>query len=159
MSNNYHWGDGNLVTILPSQKTTENACDKYAKAAKRRAFVMKHVLSMYGRTNYKSHLFDTLNEAIEFRDYLIRHKLSQLPLNEDFEYHYLQDEDIYKLTYEEGWAVSEFSINQAEIDSAMSRYTIDFKERTIMDETCVHDPQKGLYIQSYNAFNKYEDDE
>lgn len=159
MKDIYHWGDGNLVTILPSQKTPENACDKCAKATKRSVFVMKHELSMYGRTNYKLHLFDTLNEAIEFRDYLIRHELSQLPLNEDFEYHYLQDEDIYKLTYEEGWAVSKFSINQREIDSAMSSYTLSFKERAMMDEASIHDPQKGLYIQSYNNFNKYEDDE
>ena len=37
--------------------------------------------------------------------------------------------------------------------------TASFEERKTMDETCVHDPQKGLYVQSYNNFNKYEDDE
>ena len=159
MKDIYHWGDGNLVTILPAQKITENTCDKCAKATKRNMFVMTHELSMCGRTNYKLHLFETLNEAAEFRDYLIRHELSQLPLDEDFEYHYLQDEDTYKLTYEEGWAISKFSINKREIDSAMSSYTLSFKERAMMDEASVHDPQKGLYIQSYNNFNKYEDDE
>ena len=61
MKDIYNWGDGNLMTILPPQKRTENTYDKCAKAAKRSVFVMEHVLSMYGRTNYKSHLFDTLN--------------------------------------------------------------------------------------------------
>ena len=120
---------------------------------KRVTFIMEHNVSAYGRTNYKMHLFDSLNEAKEFRAYLFRHCLSKLPLNADFEYKYIEEHDIYKLVYEDGWAIDEFNINQQEIDDAEDSYTLSFKERAMMDDKCIHDPENGLYIECYNEFN------
>lgn len=159
MNDNYHWGDGNLVAILPSPKTIENTCEKCIKAAKRVVFVMEHETAYFGRVKYKMHIFDTLNEAKEFRDYLIRYELSQMPLCADFEYKYDEDKDVFLLISEEGWNISYFRIYQEEDDGTVASYTLSFEERKTMDKACIHDPQKGLYVQSYNNFNKYDDDE
>ena len=145
------------VELCKSKGAESSMCT--IEAAKRVVFVMEHETAYFGRVKYKMHIFDTLNEAKEFRDYLIRYELSQMPLCADFEYKYDEDKDVFLLISEEGWNISYFRIYQEEDDGTVASYTLSFEERKTMDEACVHDPQKGLYVQSYNNFNKYEDDE
>ena len=96
MNYDYKWGDGNLVisptsqdddfcinpleaernfVILPSQVVECENSDICAKSSRNTVFVMEYVSHVFGRHYIKKHLFNSENEASDFRHYLIKYFL------------------------------------------------------------------------------------
>lgn len=172
MNDDYKWGDGNLVifptsqdddfcinpleaernfVILPSQVVECENSDICAKSSRNTVFVMEYVSHVFGRHSIKKHLFNSENEASDFRHYLIKYLFTTMSTNEDFEYTCSREDDVYTLTYHDGWGHSEFKIYKLELETPCSEYTLSFEQRLRMDNEYNDDPEKGLSVEYYES--------
>ena len=81
----------------------------------------------------------------------IKYLFTTMSTNEDFEYTFSREDDVYTLTYHDGWGRSEFKIYKLELETPCSEYTLSFEQRLRMDNEYNDDPEKGLSVEYYES--------